>query len=329
MLITYQGNSQVKDNNIDLLVQQYEQFVISEDESIDSDFSRFNNIITSLKALEECYSSKNYVRKFLRVLHPKWRAKVTAIKESKDLTSLFLNELIGSLKVHKMIIKKDSKLVKEKGKRKSLPLKAKKESSNEECSTFESKDEEYAMVVRDFKKFFKRRGRFVRQPRNDKKTFQRSRDDKNVAQASSEICLGVDLELNEWIKDNRCSKHITGNQKLFSTYKAHNGGNVIFGSNLRGNIIGKGYFQNSKAYIILNKHIEKIKESLNVTFDETPTPFKTSPLVDDDLDEEAIRETKNKNLENVVEDEALEIDKIVNIKESKNHPLENVIGNLN
>ncbi|GJZ62119.1 hypothetical protein Tco_0618256 [Tanacetum coccineum] len=36
LLITHQDNSQVKDNNIDLLVQQYEQFVISEDESIDS-----------------------------------------------------------------------------------------------------------------------------------------------------------------------------------------------------------------------------------------------------------------------------------------------------
>ncbi|GKF24250.1 zf-CCHC domain-containing protein [Tanacetum coccineum] len=35
------------------------------------------------------------------------------------------------------------------------------------------------MAVRDFKKFFKRRGRFVRQPRNDKKTFQISRDEKN------------------------------------------------------------------------------------------------------------------------------------------------------
>nr|GEV17294.1 putative ribonuclease H-like domain-containing protein [Tanacetum cinerariifolium] len=56
---------------------------------------------------------------------------------------------------------------------------AKKESSDEECSTSGSEDEEYAMAVRDFKKFFKRRGRFVRQPRNDKKTFQRSRDDKN------------------------------------------------------------------------------------------------------------------------------------------------------
>ncbi|GKD78757.1 alpha/beta hydrolases superfamily protein, partial [Tanacetum coccineum] len=70
-------------------------------------------------------------------------------------------------------------IVKAKFERKSLALKAKKESSDEECSTFGSEDEEYAMAVRGFKKFFKRRGRFVRQPWNDKKTFQRRRDDKN------------------------------------------------------------------------------------------------------------------------------------------------------
>ncbi|GJT69284.1 hypothetical protein Tco_1028570 [Tanacetum coccineum] len=59
-------------------------------------------------------------------LHPKWRAKVTAIEEAKDLTSLSLDELIGNLKVHEMIIKKDSKIVKAKVKSKSLALKAKK-----------------------------------------------------------------------------------------------------------------------------------------------------------------------------------------------------------
>nr|GEX97693.1 UBN2 domain-containing protein [Tanacetum cinerariifolium] len=149
------------------------------DESIDSPFTRFNTIITSLKALDEGYSSNNYVRKFLRALHPKWGAKVTTIEESKDLTSLSLDELIGNLKVYEMIIKKDPEIVKVKFKRKSLTLKARKESSDEECSTSGSEDEEYAMAVRDFKKFFKRRGRFVRQPWNDKKTFQRSRDDKN------------------------------------------------------------------------------------------------------------------------------------------------------
>ncbi|GJZ00052.1 hypothetical protein Tco_0517481 [Tanacetum coccineum] len=145
-------NSQVKDNKIDLLVQEYEQFIIFEDESIDIAFARFNTIITSLKVIDEGCSSKNYVRKFLRALHPKWRAKVTKIEESKDFTSLSLDELIKNLNVHELIIKKDSEMV---------------------------KDEEYAMAVRDFKKFFKRRGRFVRQTRNDKKTFQRSRDDKN------------------------------------------------------------------------------------------------------------------------------------------------------
>nr|GEZ23464.1 UBN2 domain-containing protein [Tanacetum cinerariifolium] len=125
------------------------------------------------------YSSKSYVSKFLRGLHPKWRAKVTTIEESKDLTSLSLDKLIGNLKVYEMIIKKDSKIVKGKIERKSLALKDKKESSDEECLTSGSEDEEYTMAVRDFKKFFKRRGRFVRQPQNDKKTFQRSRDDKN------------------------------------------------------------------------------------------------------------------------------------------------------
>ncbi|GJY77983.1 retrovirus-related pol polyprotein from transposon TNT 1-94 [Tanacetum coccineum] len=399
LLITHQGNSQVKDNKIDLLVQQYEQFVISEDESIDSAFARFNTIITSLKAVDEGYSSKNYVRKFLKALHPKWRANVTAIKELKDLTSLSLDELIGNLKVHKMIIKKDSEIVKAKVERKSLALKPKKESSDEECSTSGSKDEEYAMAVRDFKKFFKRRGRLVRQPRNDKKTFQRSRDDKNsrsdrkcfrygdpnhligecpkppkyknqiafvggswsdsgeeddekVNNETCLICHGVDLEPNEWIKDSGCSKHMTGNRKLFTSYKAYNEANASFGSNLRGQIfdkkcratfsehdskitkdgkvISRGYSQNSKAYIILNKHTRKVEESLNVTFDETPPPSKTSPLVDDDLDEEeAIKVTEKKNLENDIEDETLEIDEIVNIKESRNHPLENVIGNLN
>nr|GEX47158.1 UBN2 domain-containing protein [Tanacetum cinerariifolium] len=110
-----------------------------------------------LKALDESFSSNNYVKKFLRALHPKWRAKVTAIEESKDLTSLSLDELIGNLKVYEVIIKKDFEIVK--GKReqnRSLALKAKKDSSDEDNSTFDSEDEEHAMAVKEFKKFFKR-----------------------------------------------------------------------------------------------------------------------------------------------------------------------------
>nr|GEV72827.1 hypothetical protein [Tanacetum cinerariifolium] len=95
---------------------------IDNQESIDSGFARFNTIITSLKALDEGFSSKNYVRKFLRGLHPKWRAKVTTIEESKDLGK--------------------------KERVKSIALKAKKDSSDDETSTSESDDGEYAMAKR-------------------------------------------------------------------------------------------------------------------------------------------------------------------------------------
>nr|GEU28825.1 zf-CCHC domain-containing protein/UBN2 domain-containing protein [Tanacetum cinerariifolium] len=171
-------NSQVKDNKIDLLVQHYEQFTILEEESINSGLARFNTIITSLKALDEGFSSKNYVRKFLRALHPKWREKVTAIEETKDLSSLALDELIGNLKVHEVVMEKHSKIYRgKKGRANSIALKANKESSDEETLTSISDDEEYAMAIRNFKKFFRRKGKFVRQPREEKKSF-RQRDEK-------------------------------------------------------------------------------------------------------------------------------------------------------
>lgn len=68
-----------------------------------------------------------------------------------------------------------------------------------------------------------------------------------------------------------------------------------------------GYLQNSKAYIILNKHTMKVEESLNVTFDETPPLPKTLPLEDDDvIEEEAIEDSKTKPLGNDFEVETLE-----------------------
>ncbi|GJY72794.1 retrovirus-related pol polyprotein from transposon TNT 1-94 [Tanacetum coccineum] len=74
----------------------------------------------------------------------------------------------------------------------------------------------------------------------------------------------------------------------------------------------------------------KVEESLNVTFDETPPPTKLSHLVDDDVgDEEAIENNTKVVNNNNVEDKSIKVDEIVNIKEYKNHPLEEVIGNLN
>ncbi|GJW02094.1 hypothetical protein Tco_1560950 [Tanacetum coccineum] len=131
---------------MDLLVQQYKQFTILEEESIDNAFARFNTI------------------------HPKWRVKVTAIEESKDLTSLSLDELIGNLKVYE----------------------AKKESSDEDSTTSDSEDEVYAMAVKEFKKFFKIRGRFSSRSNNQRDFIGRAWSDSGEDEeekAKDKTCL--------------------------------------------------------------------------------------------------------------------------------------------
>ncbi|GKD05062.1 hypothetical protein Tco_1180036, partial [Tanacetum coccineum] len=110
-----------------------EEFSIRDDETLDCAFSRFNIIITSLKALDESFSSRNYVRKFLWALPSKWRPKVMAIEESKDLSKLSLDELVGNLKVYEVVLEKDLESAKNKKKKyKSLALKARQVLSDED-----------------------------------------------------------------------------------------------------------------------------------------------------------------------------------------------------
>ncbi|GJY61152.1 copia protein, partial [Tanacetum coccineum] len=285
LLITHQGNNQVKANKIDLLVQQYEQFTIPEEESIDNAFAKFNTIITSLKALDEGFFRKNCVRKFLRALHPKWHAKVTAIEESKNLTTLPLDELIGNLKVYEELIKKDFETVKcKKEKSRSLALKVKKEVSDDDSSSSDSEDKECGdpnHLIEECSNPSKN---------NDQRAFvggawsdngedevEKTKDETClVAQAPDEICLRINLKSDEWIKDNGCSKHMTDYLTKFD--QSHT--EVFF----------RGYSQIGKAYIILKQtNTIKVEESLNVTFDETPPSPKTSPLEDDELvEKEAI-----------------------------------------
>nr|GEV81160.1 UBN2 domain-containing protein [Tanacetum cinerariifolium] len=305
-------------------------------ESIDSGFVKFNTIITSLKALDEGFSSKNYVRKFLRALLPKWRVKVMAIEESKDLSPLALDELIGNLKVHEVVMEKDSEIYKGKNEKiKSIALKAKKESSDDETSTSESDDEEYAMAVKNFKKFFRRKGKFVRKPREEKKSFRqrdekkRSHSDKGVRRKervtenildeviqiislaivqnrlatkikrpSLEV-LGVIAKMTPKTKlamqlVSLLNRQMRGRKPSLECFKAF--GSKCFILNTKDYLtkfdpksyegVFLWYSQNSKAYVVLNKHTMKVEESLNVTFDESPPPTKLSPLVDDDVGEE-------------------------------------------
>ncbi|GKE89356.1 hypothetical protein Tco_1566831, partial [Tanacetum coccineum] len=135
LIITHQGNSQVKNCKIDLLTQEYKKFSISNEETIDSGFTRCNAI----------------------------RANMMAIEEAKDLATLPLDELIGNLKVYEMALDNDgvgSKTTKERVKSLALKAKVTREETSDDSDNQEGSDEDideeeaeaFNLLARNFRK---------------------------------------------------------------------------------------------------------------------------------------------------------------------------------
>ncbi|GKA09408.1 zf-CCHC domain-containing protein [Tanacetum coccineum] len=304
-------------------------------------FTRFNAIVTNLKYLDLDYSSKNHVRKFLRALPLKWRAKVAAIEEDKDLVALPLDELIGNLKIYEMVLdndgvassddsdsqdgsdedvgeeeeaeafnllarnfckengellrfnkdftKKFEKLPKEKhylenensklsSKIYDLEIEVKKDANDKEvvepckkcvkltqevdslkCNVSKLQDEglnfskfkSSSIALDDMlsrqKLYQDKEGHGF--SKNDKTTSASpnkpivfvKQSQKEIASTSFvkpilqtlEVCLKCDLLPDDWIVDSGCTKHMTGNRRLFTSYKAYDGGHVVLGRNLK------------------------------------------------------------------------------------------------
>ena len=70
---------------------------MSNDECFDEFYAKLNDIVNSALNLGEIYDQPKIVRKILRSLTENFRSKVTAITESKDVESIHVDELVGSL----------------------------------------------------------------------------------------------------------------------------------------------------------------------------------------------------------------------------------------
>ncbi|GAV60796.1 UBN2 domain-containing protein, partial [Cephalotus follicularis] len=145
--VSYEGTNQVKESKISMLVQEYELFMMHDNENISDMFSRFTTIINSLENLGKSYPNQELVRKILRCLPRSWTPKVTAIEEAKDLMTLPLKPLLGSLMTHETTMKNhESEVTKV---RKTIPLRVSKEESESD------EDGDMAFMTSQFKKFLK------------------------------------------------------------------------------------------------------------------------------------------------------------------------------
>src|SRR4030065_1063951 len=169
---SYEGNQQVREATANMLVQQYELFRMSDDETIDTMFSRFQTLVSGLQVLKKSYTTADHVMKILRSLPTKWRPKVTSIEEARGLNALSLEYLISSLKCHELGFpeaesskKSKSIALKSKGKEAKALKVAESEGEPSDEEPEDSEAEELALLTRRFqrltgknKKFFKSYG---------------------------------------------------------------------------------------------------------------------------------------------------------------------------
>ena len=95
--------------------------------------------------LGETIPKPKIVRKVLRSLPERFHAKITAIKESKDIDQILLTEMVGNLQTYELGLTRIGKT----GKGKSIALKAKSSEIDESSDDEDSKMKSY--IIRQFK----------------------------------------------------------------------------------------------------------------------------------------------------------------------------------
>lgn len=101
----------VKNLKLQILTSRFEEIKMIDDETFDVFFMSLNDIVDSSFNLGEKISEPKIVRKILRSLPKLFKPKVTAIEKSKDIATIKVKELVGSLQTYKLTL---DKLVKDK-----------------------------------------------------------------------------------------------------------------------------------------------------------------------------------------------------------------------
>jgi len=121
-----------------------------ENETFDEFYTRINDLKSSMVSLGKRVSDVELIKKILRSLPERFRIKETAIEESKDLDSMKIEELVGSLQTYEYSLPPVKKT-------KGMTFKTTKSrvSSDEDSDNEEEDEDELAMIANRINKLIK------------------------------------------------------------------------------------------------------------------------------------------------------------------------------
>ncbi|KAM0995716.1 hypothetical protein ACFX2C_005812 [Malus domestica] len=191
--VTHEGNSTVKESKLQHLITKFENITMSDDESFSDFYAKLSVIVNGCHNLGDSIPEHRIVKKILRSLPMRFRAKRTAIEESKDLNTYKLEQLIGSLQTYELELPDSKKM-------KSIALKAIKEEESDGSIEDLSEDElvELTMQIRRFLK-----------SQNSKGREQRTNSGSN-----SKNFRSLDVSHNKASRSSRTSEHRSSNNRV-------------------------------------------------------------------------------------------------------------------
>ena len=150
----HEGTKAVKINKLQQLTTKFESIKMSDNKSFDELYVKLNDIANFAYNLGEIYDQPKIVRKIFRSLTQDFRPKVTVITESRDVDSILVDELIGSLQSYKLDLLKTNKS-------KSMVLKSVDDVDGNEFDN-ELSSTEIAYLAKNFRNFLRNNNRRAR-----------------------------------------------------------------------------------------------------------------------------------------------------------------------
>ena len=111
---TYEGTKAVKDSKIQGLITSFEEIKMEEDKSFDEFSAKLKDIMNSAFNLGKTIPKPKIVGKVFRSLPERFRSKIIAIEESKDIDKIPLTELVGNLQTYELGLTRIGKTCKSK-----------------------------------------------------------------------------------------------------------------------------------------------------------------------------------------------------------------------
>ncbi|XP_022019233.1 uncharacterized protein LOC110919268 [Helianthus annuus] len=244
----YRGEHRVKTVKLQTLRCELDALRSKDSETIEEYVNRTTVIVNQLRLNEENITEQRIIEKILRTLTRKYESVVVAIEESKDLSAITTEELLGILQSHELRLKQYD----------DVPI--------EQAFQVQNANQDRS---RPFRSDYSGRGRSRGRGRTNGQIrchncqklgyttrFCQKRDesDKNnsVLLHEDETDEGNDETLfmifsmeevtkeDCWYLDSGCSNHMTGNKRLFTTLNESERREVRTGDNKRLEVLGSG-----------------------------------------------------------------------------------------